>query len=202
MHVRNFRQSVRQALAVVLSLTATAIGSTAPAQSVHEPETRSAVGLALEQLPRYGVFDFLAFHLDRGAVTLEGYAYGPQLGSDATAALKGLPGVDEVADKVQRLPVSATDERVRWITFYQIYTDGALSRYAPGGATGARFDAFQFGGFPGTQPSGYAIHVIVKGGRTTLAGVVDNASDRHLAGVRAREVPGAFAVVNQLVVIR
>ena len=42
------------------------------------------------------------------------------------------------------------------------------------------------------QPVGrYPIHIIVKGGRTMLLGVVDSAIDRQLAEVRAREVTGS-----------
>ena len=49
------------------------------------------------------------------------------------------------------------------------------------------------------QPLGnYPIQIIVKGGRTTLLGVVLNQSDKQLAGVRAREVPGVFGVENEL----
>lgn len=48
------------------------------------------------------------------------------------------------------------------------------------------------------QPFGYPIHIIVRGGRTTLVGVVDNPADKQIAGMRAREVPGVFAVDNQL----
>jgi len=51
------------------------------------------------------------------------------------------------------------------------------------------------------EPLGdFPIHIIVKGGRTILMGVVDSESDKTVAGMRAREVPGAFAVDNQLVV--
>jgi osmotically-inducible protein OsmY len=42
----------------------------------------------------------------------------------------------------------------------------------------------------------------VKNGRTTLVGVVDNATDRQLAEVRAREVTGVFEVENSLTVAR
>ena len=57
--------------------------------------------------------------------------------------------------------------------------------------------------FPGMQPVGpYATHIIVKNGRTMLLGVVDNAADRQIAEVRAREVPGVFEVENSLIVTR
>ena len=57
--------------------------------------------------------------------------------------------------------------------------------------------------FPGMQPVGsYAIHIIVKNGRTMLLGSVDNAGDRQIAEVRAREVNGVFEVENSLSVAR
>ena len=55
--------------------------------------------------------------------------------------------------------------------------------------------------FPGTEPAGdYPIHIIVKNGRITLLGVVDNDSDKTVAGMRARSVSGSFGVDNELMV--
>ena len=51
------------------------------------------------------------------------------------------------------------------------------------------------------QPFGtYPIHIIVKGGRTTLLGVVDSESDKTVAGFKAREVGQVLGVENELVV--
>jgi hypothetical protein len=151
----------------------------------------------------YGVFDFLAFGVDRGAVTLRGYAYHPALKPDAANTVKRLSGVDEVANRIELLPASREDDRIRWSTFYAVYTDDFLSRYSPGGAQGARYQLYQSLRFPGLQPFGtYPIHIIVKGGRTTLIGVVDNGSDKQLAEVRAREVTGVFAVGNEIVAMK
>jgi osmotically-inducible protein OsmY len=51
------------------------------------------------------------------------------------------------------------------------------------------------------EPAGdYPIHIIVKNGRITLLGVVDNESDKTIAGMKARQVPGAFGVENDLMV--
>src|SRR6185503_7671154 len=66
------------------------------AQSVAAKETVFNVERALERLPYYGVFDFLAFGVDRGTVTLQGYAYHGSLKSAATNAVKRVSGVDEV----------------------------------------------------------------------------------------------------------
>ena len=171
------------------------------AQPVAVKETTLMVERALQRLPYYGVFDFLAFGVDRGVVTLHGYAYQGNLASDAARAVKRVSGVDEVANTITLLPASQNDDRIRWATFYKIYTDDFLSRYAPGGGTFAGREVRSSTRFPGMQPFGtYPIHIIVNNGRTTLLGVVDNEADKTVAGVRAREISGVFGVENELVV--
>ena len=194
--------SVRNALAAALIATVTVLSAATPrAQSVATKETALRVQQALLRLPYYGVFDFLVFGVNRGVVSVGGFAYRATLGSDASAAIKRVAGVDEIANKIEVLPASQNDDRIRWATFYNIYTDDFLSRYAPGGAMSARYEALSFARFPGMQPFGtYPIHIIVKNGRTMLLGVVDNESDKTLAALRAREVTGVFGVENDLVV--
>jgi hyperosmotically inducible periplasmic protein len=188
---------------VVINLVAAAAiaasGDSGHAQSRQAgDETTRSVRRMLERLPYYGVFDFMAFSVDRGIVTLAGYSY-QGIKDDAEMAAKRAPGVLEVANKIEELPASLNDDRIRWATFYRIYADDFLSRYAPGGATEVFRDILDERRFPGMQPVGnYPIHIIVKNGRTTLLGVVDSASDRQIAEVRAREVSGVFAVENGL----
>jgi hyperosmotically inducible protein len=173
--------------------------ATAGAQSVTPEETVRSVRRMLERLPYYGVFDFIAFSVDRGTVTLAGYSFEGRLKADAEMAVKRASGVDEVANKIEVLPTSQNDDRIRWATFYRIYTDDFLSRYAPGGVYGALRELRDAQRFPGMQPIGrYPIHIVVKNGRTMLLGVVDNATDRQVAEVRAREVSGVFDVDNGL----
>jgi hypothetical protein len=194
--------SIRNSLAVVLVGIVTVVSAATPrAQSVPTKETTLMVQRALLRLPYYGVFDFLVFGVNRGVVSVGGFAYRANLTSDAGNAIKRLAGVDEIANKIEVLPASQNDDRIRWATFYNIYTDDFLSRYAPGGAMSARYEALSFARFPGMQPFGtYPIHIIVKNGRTMLLGIVDNESDKTLAGVRAREITGVFGVENDLVV--
>lgn len=162
----------------------------------------------LLQLPYYSVFDFLAFSYDRGTVVVGGYAYALGLKKDAERAIKRASGVDTVVNKIEELPPNPIDDQIRWATYYKIYRDPFLSRYAPGGgllwghrhAYGGAFSPYG-GAFPGLEPAGdYPIHIIVQNGRVMLLGVVDNDSDKTVAGLRAREVPGTFDVANQLVV--
>jgi hyperosmotically inducible protein len=187
------------ALAVMASV-GSAVGS---AQSgAAADETTRSVRRMLERLPYYGVFDFMAFSVDRGVVTLVGYSY-QGLKDDAAMAAKRAVGVVEVANQIEELPASLNDDRIRWATFYRIYADDFLSRYAPGGTTEVFREILDEARFPGMQPVGnYPIHIIVKNGRTTLLGVVDNAADRQIAEIRAREVTGVFGVENGLHVAR
>lgn len=159
------------------------------------------VRIALSRLPYYGVFDFLSFTYARGTVTLKGFAYRGSLRDDAEAAVRRVRGIDTIVNEVEIAPVSFNDDRIRQAAFYLIYTDEFLSRYAPGGARRAYIDALEFGRFPGIQPLGYyPIHIVVKNGRITLMGMVDNEQDKQMAGIRAREVQGVFGVENELVV--
>jgi hyperosmotically inducible protein len=196
------RRVNRWPFAAALAGTAVVLATMTPrAQSVAVKDTTLMVQRALQRLPYYGVFDFLVFGVDRGTVTVTGYAYRGNLKSDVANAVKRVPGVDELGNKIEVLPASQNDDRIRWSTFYNIYTDDFLSRYAPGGAMSARYEALSFARFPGMQPFGmYPIHIIVKNGRTTLLGIVDNEADKTLAGVRAREVTGVFGVENDLIV--
>ena len=175
----------------------------ASAQSVTSEETVRSVRRMLERLPYYGVFDFIVFRVDRGTVYLAGYSYQGNLKADAEMATKRASGVNEVANKIEALPASQNDDRIRWATFYRIYTDDFLSRYAPGGEFGVLQELRDEQRFPGMQPVGrYPIHIVVKNGRTMLLGVVDSAADRQIAEVRAREVSGVFEVENGLVAVR
>jgi hyperosmotically inducible protein len=133
-------------------------------------------------LPYYSVFDNLQYKVDGDKVTLYGQVVRPTLKSDAAAAVKSLEGVASVDNKIEVLPLSPMDDRIRRAVYRAIYFDNALSRY-------------------GMQavPS---IHIIVKNGNVFLEGVVDNESDKNLAGLRAQGVPNVFSVKNNLTVAK
>jgi hypothetical protein len=199
--LRNFA-AVAAALGALAAVPAAApVPAADPTQTVAARQTVFEVRRALERLPYYGVFDFLVFAVERGTVTLEGYAYQGSLRSEAERVVRRVAGVDEVVNKIQVLPASPNDDRIRWATFYAIYTDDFLSRYAPGGPMAVRFALQDFARYPGMQPLGtYPIHIVTSGGRTTLVGIVDTDTDKSLAAIRAREVTGVFAVENDLIV--
>ena len=201
---------------VGVSLLAMTVGlaTTRPVLAAKPPKPPDppveAIRKALLKLPYYGVFDFLSYKYDNGAVTLMGYSYRGSLKGDAERAVKRIPEVTSVVNKIDDLSPSTMDDELRWKIYWSIYDDPFLSRYAPGGGLlwGHRHPFrsrtfFPLGParFPGTEPAGdYPIHIIVDKGRVTLLGVVDNESDKTIAGMKARQVPGSFNVDNELMV--
>ena len=131
-------------------------------------------------LPEFGTFDNLAFKLNGYDVTLVGQVTRPTLKSDAERVVKKIEGVEHVDNRIEVLPVSSFDDRVRRDVFDAIY------RYAP----------LQHYGVGSNRP----IRIIVNHGNVTLEGVVDRESDKNMAGLRANGVPGVFSVRNNLVV--
>jgi len=132
----------------------------------------------LLMLPYFGVFDYIAFKLDGGTVTLLGDVVPPTLKSDAENAIKHIEGVEKVDNQIEVLPPSSMDDRIRMQLFRAIYQYAALQRYELG-----------------VQKP---IRIIVKNGHVTLEGVVDSDGDKNLAGLRANGVPGVFSVTNNL----
>jgi hyperosmotically inducible protein len=136
----------------------------------------------LMMLPYYNVFDNLAFRVDNGIVILTGQVTEPVVKSDAENSVKHLEGVKFVRNEIETLPLSTFDNRIRLNAYRAIYGYGPLQHYGVGSLR--------------------SIHIIVKNGNITLAGVVASDADRTLAYVRANGVPGVFSVSNELQIAR
>jgi hyperosmotically inducible protein len=132
----------------------------------------------LLMLPYFGVFDYIAFKVEGGTVTLLGQVVRPVLKSDAENAVKRIEGVDRVNNQIETLPPSTMDDQLRLRLFRAIYGEPGLQKYELG-----------------VQKP---IRIIVKNGHVTLEGVVDNQGDKDLANIRAKSVPGSFSVDNNL----
>ncbi len=135
----------------------------------------------LLMLPYFGVFDYIAFKIDGSTVTLVGQVVRPSLKSDAENSIKRIEGVERVDNQIEVLPPSPIDDQIRLRLYRTIYGEPGLEKYALG-----------------VQKP---IRIIVKNGHVTLEGVVDNQSDKDLAGIRAKGVPGTFSVDNNLQVV-
>jgi hyperosmotically inducible periplasmic protein len=173
-----------------------------PAQFVQKSEMRIAgqVRHELATLPYYGVFDNLEFRVNGCVVTLLGQASRPALKKDAEAAIKRIEGITRVRNKIEVLPLSSNDDRVRAVVYARLYRTSALQKYMSN-RTGPMFQSrlSRWMGITNDPPIGYhAIHIIVKNGHVTLEGAVSGQGDWNLANIQANTVSGVFSVTNNL----
>ena len=147
-----------------------------------EAELANQVRHQLVMLPWYSVFDNLQYTVQGNEVILSGEVVRPVVKDEAASAVKHIKGVQEVDDQIEVLPLSPFDHQIRRAELREIYSFPSLQRYGMG-----------------TMPS---IHIIVKNGHVTLEGVVDNQTDKDLAGLRANGVPNVFSVTNNLRVLK
>lgn len=176
----NCKSRVLAVLLLVLVWAPFALGQvepTNPAQARIAKEVRHE----LLMLPYFGVFDNIEFQVNGGTVTLLGSVTRPVLKSDAGNVVKKIEGVSQVDNRIDVLPPSSIDDQLRRALFHAIYGDPTLEKYALG-----------------VQKP---IRIIVKSGHVTLEGVVDNETDKNVAGLRANGVPGGFGVTNNLHVV-
>ncbi len=200
----------------VLSFCAPVISGQAAAPSTAAIE--DGVRNAVLRLPYYGVFDLISFQVEGTKVTLGGYVYRAVVKEEAEKAVKKVPGVTQVVNKIEVLPVSIEDDRIRWAVFRAIYTDSFLSHYGTpvgGPFAGRTIWGPRFGSWPGfrtgpwsaapffgMEPLGnYAIHILVKNGVVTLVGTVSTEAERTKAELDARQVFGVHGVNNLIQVV-
>lgn len=158
-------------------LTWTAVAQNATSNKSQDRIARE-VRHELLLLPYFGVFDYIAYKVEGGIVTLLGQVVRPSLKSDAENVVKRIEGVERVNNQIEVLPPSSQDDALRIALFRAIYQYPPLQKYELG-----------------VQKP---IRIIVKSGRVTLEGVVDSEADKNLVGVRANSVPGIFQVTNNL----
>jgi hyperosmotically inducible protein len=172
-----------QVLVILLVLFASARFARGQAEPSSPAQARIAreVRHELLMLPYFGVFDNIEYRVDGGTVVLNGAVTRPVLKSDAENVVKHIEGVERVVNNIEVLPPSPMDDQLRVALFRAIYGYPALEKYALG-----------------VQKP---IRIIVKNGHVTLEGVVDNETDKNLAGMRANGVPGIFSVTNNLHVV-
>ncbi len=167
-------------LAAVLVI-ATSTSVAAPLSSGQQGEnyaTLREIRKKLVTLPYYGVFDNLAYKLEGDTVILYGQVVRPSTRKDAERRVRKIEGIEQVVNKIEVLPLSGFDDRIRVRAFRALFRTGGLYRYAAG-----------------VNP---AIHIIVKGGHITLEGVVANKTDSQLAYFAVNGVPEVFSVTNNL----
>jgi hypothetical protein len=137
--MRGVKQLVLSSLVIAGAAIATGTTLGADDTVTGTQELTRKVRRALERLPYYGVYDFLAFKVEPGVITLEGYAHRPSLKKEAETMIRHAAGVD-VANKIEILPSSTFDDQIRWTAFQRIYTDEFADRYVSGGTRQVQYD--------------------------------------------------------------
>src|SRR5262245_36378892 len=171
-------------LFAVFAVSTFAFSSPAYSQSAEYTQSRldRLIQREILSLPYYGVFDAIGYTLNNGTVTLTGYVVRPLTKRDAESVVRDVPGVTNVINNIEVLPLSPSDDRIRQRVLRTLSNQGgSLFRY-----------------FLGANPS---IRIIVNRGRVSLEGFADNQSDANRAYILTRTVPGTFGVTNNLRVL-
>jgi len=151
-------------------------GATVPDAELQQKLARSLT------YDRVGYFDspfnVVTLAVRDGVVTLGGEVADYPAYNDALAAVENTKGVKDVVNELKVAPTSQYDNGLRLRLYRAIYGDAVLSRY----------------GIDPAKP----IRILVNNGHVALYGSVDSQADVNIAGMRARQVPGAFSVENHL----
>lgn len=166
--------------AATMTLSLALAASAAPSADDQRAQERiyREVRHELVMLPQLTVFDNLSYKVDDGTVTLLGQVRNAVLKDEAASVVKKVEGVESVNNQIEILPASFNDDRIRRREARAIYGYASLFRYSLG-----------------VVPP---IHIIVRNGHVTLEGLVNNQTDKNVAGIRANGVPGVFSVENNL----
>ena len=179
---------MKRALNMVLAaaLAAGAMGSAFAASSGDlrggdarlEQRLYGEVRHALAMIPQLTVFDNLAYNVNGGTVTLYGQVRDAFIKDVAGKSVQRLEGVERVDNRIEVLPASFNDDRIRRRVAFAVFNDPRLSRYS--------MDPLP------------PVHIIVKNGHVDLQGVVRTQTEKDSAFIRANGVPGVLSVENHL----
>ena len=135
------------------------------------------VAQAVTGYGRFTVFDDVTASVIQGVVTLNGKVTMPFKVQEIEKRVARVPGVRQVQNHLQTLPVSFFDEDLRYKIARSIYGNAAFWHYA--------------------SMANPPIHIVVEHGRVTLTGVVNDNVERMLARSLASSF-GAFSIESQL----
>jgi osmotically-inducible protein OsmY len=137
----------------------------------------NAVSKAVTHYAQFTIFDNVDVVVKDGAVTLTGDVTMPYKSEDIEKRVAKVDGVQVVRNQLKVLPVSGSDDQLRYRIARAIYGNPNFWNYAIG-----------------PNPP---IHIIVDHGHVTLTGVVNNDTDRVIARSLAYQFP-AMSVKNDL----
>ena len=172
---------MKKALFIGFLAVAAAVFAVAPLAAQSQAPTNrleSAIVKVLASLPHYGVYDNLFFEVNGSDVTLMGQTPLELTKAEAGKRVAKIKGVGSVINNIELLPASPSDDALRQSLYRAIFNAPDLHRYSMG-----------------ADPS---IHIIVKGGKVMLVGMVSNEQDRQRAEMVAKGLPGIMSFSNSL----
>jgi hyperosmotically inducible protein len=143
-----------------------------------DTELAARVSQKIEGNVFYSIFDWVTVQVNEGVVTLEGWVYEPWHKHDFQSFVERVPGVIQIVNDIQILPVSIYDDQIRRQAARIIYNDSVFEPYANA-----------------VQPP---IHIIVNNGKVTLMGYVTSKFQKNWATNLLTTNTDAFQVVNDL----
>jgi hyperosmotically inducible protein len=130
----------------------------------------------------FTVFDDVEIGVDNGVVTLTGYVTQPIKSDDLAKRVSHVDGAQDFVNRLEVLPASIGDDRLRNIIANAIYRDPAFSNYAS----------------QAVPP----VHIVVRNSSVLLTGVVNSEVERRQAEIIVRGITGIIGVQNNLRVER
>ena len=168
-----FKRILMASASVMLASTV-AFGATAERKDL---QVFNDVAKSVNRYVHFTIFDDVNANVSNGVVTLTGRVTMPYKRDDIMKRVADVDGVREVRDHIEVLPVSQSDDRLRYQIARTIYSNPNFWNYAIG-----------------PNPS---IHIIVEHGHVTLTGVVNSDVDRMLARSLVTQF-GVMSVKNDL----
>ena len=165
---------------VVSLLLAVGVGAAGADRAAAQTSDRNLferVADAVHSYPPYGVFDSVDVDVRSQAVTLSGRVTDARKRDDIEDRVRRIDGIRAVTNDIGVLPVSASDDALRYRVARSIYNHPMFWVH-------------------GQRPMP-PIHVIVERGRITLTGVAANGAERAMA-LSLAQVPGSSGVIDRL----
>ena len=132
---------------------------------------------SVNRYSQFTIFDSIDASVAQGHVVLDGWVTMPYKRDDIERRVRRIEGIDTVENRIQVLPVSQFDDELRFRIARAIYGNSAFWNYA--------------------AMANPPIHIVVRGGRVTLQGVVQSNVERQLARSLATGF-ASFEVKNEL----
>jgi hyperosmotically inducible protein len=163
--------------AVTLLVAFVLCAAAASAQERKDLQVFRDISNQVNRYTQFTIFDNITASVTQGHVVLDGWVTMPFKKDDIAKRVKAVAGVNAVDNKIQVLPVSQFDDELRFRIARAIYGNSAFWNYA--------------------AMANPPIHIVVNGGRVTLAGVVQSNVERQLARSLATGF-ASFEVKNEL----